>query len=183
MSLDKTTQVIPAGSEHLFDLTSHREGMQNKDIDAIISEACARDREQHFKRKVTAFKLREATHGEQDKTNQAKVDERLKLHGLFLDTASVLCGVGAAISGQTMVGGLMQVAQQAFTKTSDHKKEQTHATMTVFEHRYNRQGSIGQDHGQQLQSTDREWDQTATMIDRLMQAQQRTAELILSSGG
>lgn len=182
MNPEKSSQIVPTGSKHLFDLNSQIDAMHDKDVETIIAEACARDRDQHFKRKVTAYALRESNYGHQDKTTQAKVDERLKIRGLVLDSFSVLAAIGSTIAGgQTIPGGLMQVAHQAFEKTSNHVTKQTDASVTILDHRFERLRSIASDHGQQIQGTEREWEQTAAMIDRLMQTQQRTAEMMVTS--
>jgi hypothetical protein len=173
--LTKVTQ------EDLFDLDGRLEKLKQKEVEAIILEVCADDRENQWKRKCNWIITKNTSQVQLDAVNQQKVDSYLKKFGIFLDAASVLCSVGGAFTGQPT--GLFQVAAQAFNKTSEYQSKTTDSERTGYEHNYQRIARLQQDQSQQVQGTEREHEQMTQMIDRLMQTSQRTFELMASSGG
>jgi hypothetical protein len=186
MAIDETKPVTPAshaGYDDLFDLKDRVEEMHHRDIETIIHEVCAKDRDGQFRRKLIVIETRDLSQSEHDQTNNAKVANYRALYGVYLDGALVICHVGAALAGAqtSMLGGLFQVAAQAFDKTSGYRQKISQSEIEVFTHRYQRIGSNINDQSQQIQSAEREHEQMAAMIDRLMQTTQRTFELMASS--
>lgn len=166
-------------------LKDRLEEMRHKDVECIIHEVCEKDRDNQFRRKVIVIELRDLSHKEQDKTSRDKAATYFQKFGVYLDGASVVFAVGSAVAGaQTSVtGGLFHVVSEAFSKTSNYKEKIAQSEIVIYDHRYQRVGSISNDQSQQIQSAEREHDQMAAMIDRLMQTTQRAFELMASSSG
>lgn len=164
-------------------LKDRLEEMRHKDIELIIHEVCAKDRDNQFRRKVIVIELRDQSQNEQDKTSREKAATYFQKFGVYLDGASVVFAVGSAVAGAqtSAVGGLFHVVSEAFSKTSGYKEKIAQSEIVIFDHRYQRVGSNIGDQSQQIQGAEREHDQMAAMIDRLMQTTQRAFELMASS--
>lgn len=183
MAIEEKPPVAPVGYEDLFDLNDRLQEMHHRDIETIIHEVCAKDRDHQFRRKLSVLTTRDLSQDESDKTSNAKVENYRKLYGVFLDGASIACSVGSALAGaQTSVaGGLFHVAAEAFGKTSGYREKISHSEIEILTHRDQRIGSTMSDQAQQIQGAEREHEQMAAMIDRLMQTTQRAFELMASS--
>jgi hypothetical protein len=168
--------------ENLFDLDGRIEKMKIKEVEAIILEVCADDRENQWERKVVSIELRNLSQAQLDASNQQKVNAYLKKFGIYLDGASVVFAIGAAFAGQSVSGGLFKVASDAFSKTSEQEGKKTQSEITGYDHTYQRIGRLLQDHGQQIQEKHSECKKMTDLIDRLEQTIQRTFELMASSG-
>lgn len=55
------------------DIQKRLEELQHKDIEVIIHEICAKDRDNQFRRKVIVIELRDQSQNEQDKTSRKKL--------------------------------------------------------------------------------------------------------------
>jgi hypothetical protein len=143
---------VTMGHEDLFDLDGRIQNNKAKEVEAIILEVCAEERDNQWRRKVVQIDLRNLSQAEQDSESKKKADAYLKRKGIFLDAASVLCSAGAAFSGAPT--GLFHVAAQAFDKTSGHERERKHSEIEGYSHRYQRIGSSIQEQTQQVQASD-----------------------------
>jgi hypothetical protein len=181
MAVEETSYVAPASYNKLFDLQEHLAEAHDKDMESILLGVFEKDRENQFKRKVAFLDLRDQSQNEQDSTNEAKVANYRALYGVYLDGASVVFSAFAAYFGQTMAGGLMQVAQQAFSKTGEYQRNRSNANGEVFSHRYTRIGSNINDQNQQIQSAERDNNQMYSKGDQLLASIQRIFELMASS--
>ena len=150
-------------------------------MELIIHEVCARDRDAQLRRKFTVIELRELNQDEQNQTSQAKVDQHRALYGVFFDGAAVIFQVGAAVAGQTPVGGLMGVAQQAFAKTGDYRRSISTGEIEVYTHRYQRINNIMQEESQQIHKLEQDSTQMHNKIDRTLASIQRIFELMASN--
>lgn len=182
-AIKQEMKVPQAGYENLFNLDSRVKEMRDKDMEFIIHDVCAKDRDNQFRRKLLVIDLRDKKHDEQDNTSRKKAATYFQKLGVYLDGASVICSVGAAIGAQTIPGGLFHVAAEAFSKTSGYREKIASSEIEIYTHRYQRVGSTIGDQSQQIQQAEREQKEMAAMIDRLMQTTQRTFELMASSTG
>lgn len=181
--IEETSQIKSVEFDELFDLQKRLAEFKDQDIEKILDDALNRDRNQLFNRRVLWVNLRHTTQKEHNQTNKERVDNIRQLHGIALHGLSALAGVFSAFSGPTtMVGGLMQLASQAASKTGEYKKELSQGTNVLKQHTYESLSSIKQEQMQQAQSFDREHKQTASRIEQTLASHQRLFELLANSG-
>ena len=159
---------------HLYEMEGHLEEIEHLEIDEIILQVCAKDREIQFGRKVAHLNSRALMQDAQQHTCQEKTSIFRETKPLFLDTAGVMCHLGALSLGPGCTA-----AAQAFTTASSYTDKVKKADEELLTHRYHRvRDSIGDD-TQQMQSAEKEHEQDMQTIERIVPNTRRQAELIV----
>jgi hypothetical protein len=172
-SRKKRVDAIKAYYEYLAEIDAYEEEVENLEVEDLILQVCAKDRELQFGRKVAHINSRYLLQGAQNETSNEKASVFRDPKGLFLDTAGVVCHVAAVGFGPgfTAIG-------QAFTTSAQYREKVIRSREEVLSHSYQRMRDVVSDHSQQKQSAEKNEDQDGNAIDRMIQNSRRQGELV-----
>lgn len=163
---EKQYALIKEYQEYLQDI-------ENLEVEDIILNVCAKDREIQFGRKVSYLNSRALMHDALEKASGQKVSIHKETHGVYVQTAEMTCHAAA-----TMFGNGFSAVAQAFQATHRHSEKNAESRVAVLDHSYQRMRDIAGDYSQQGQAADRQHEQSNTTIDRMMQAKERLSQMI-----
>jgi len=158
----------------LFELQNHLDEVKNLEIDDIILSVSDKDKANYLARKAAHVNSRALMHQDQLNTSNKKAETYLALPQVFLNTASVVCQV-AAISygpGFTAIG-------QTIGSSAGYMEKVSSSRLETLGHHYQRTRDLVDDHSRGVQSSDKELDQSLSMVERMIQNSRRQAEMIM----
>jgi hypothetical protein len=166
----------PAEYAHLYDLDSHVQENEHRDIDEILLMACRKANELHLGRKYAQLNLRLMSQDDQTLTSDEKASLLRQTKGTYFDAASVASYVGGALLNVSVLGEGFGRAFQAGSSHIDRVARSKEETLT---HRYQCMRDIVSSHSQHLQAAERDQEQNDKTTDSLIQNSRRQGELIL----
>ncbi|WP_068466581.1 hypothetical protein [Candidatus Protochlamydia phocaeensis] len=174
---------IPSQYQAYFELDPNLvKKMGTLSIDLIVFETGLAESRLSVQNKQLVHQLRRIGQNEQEKKVNEKVDNYHRYGNLAssclagcLSVASAFAGPASAIGvGLQAVGGVVQATGGHFDKKADGQ-------LSGIDHVYQIKGSIIGEYSQDMQKSDRGFDQGQSLIERVQQSQQRTWEAVASA--
>lgn len=171
---DRYAHLLNDVNELTEETNKYIEENKNLDIETIILEVCSKDREIQFGRKVALVNIRALLQQAQNDQSNKKTGIFRDPTNLYLDTAAVICHITSVSFGPgfTAIGG-------AFEASSRYNNKVIDSSIARLDYNSQRMRDLVVDHSQQMQQADREHDQNASAIDRMIQNSRRMAETLV----
>lgn len=172
---------VPHDFANLSDLESYRNAAKKKDIQAIILEVSEKDQSLQWSRKVTNIETRYRFVDASDKVSQEKVDTCLNQDEIKVKSLEVSLLVIGAIGHGTFVGNIFQAIGNS-SQLSSYQQKKDKSIFEMLDHRSMRLRGIVEEQSKSIHQIDQEHQKDSSLIDRIIQTNQRMIETIFGGG-
>lgn len=173
ISRKKRVDAYKAYYEYLADIEAYEEEVDSLDVEDLILQVCAKDREIQFGRKIAHLNSRALLQESHQGISNQRASIFREKTGLYLDTAGVVCQVVSIGAG-----GIFGVIGTACSQTTKYVDNSAGSRRETLNYSYDRTRDIIGDHSQQKQSAEKNEDQDGNAIDRMIQNSRRQGELV-----
>lgn len=176
ISAKKRVDAYKAYADYLAEMDDYLEEVEGLEVEDIILQVCAKDREIQFGRRIAHLNSRALLQDSHKEISDQRASIFREKTGIYLDTAGVICQVVSIASG-----GVFSAIGHACTQTTKHVDNAAGARREALNFRYDRTRDVIGDHNQGTQSSKRGEDENNSKIDHIIQILGKKAELIAGS--
>lgn len=182
MKTERIASEITAPQYGVHDVNHYAQENKNLEIDEIFLRFCSKDRENQLGRKYCHINSRFLYQDVQEARSHEKSSLFRKTTGTYLDSVAGACSLAGGLFALAGIPGASTIGEglgKTFSVMSNSFEKEVRAQEEYLGFASQRYRNLEQDQSQQIQSADKNIEQSSSLIDRINQNERRLTEAVV----